>query len=82
MRRFAYTVGQTVLVEGVVTAVEEGRPFGAVTVRFDGTTDPSHLLDGVELVAPQVLVTPAPSVDVPMGYVTYEGFYPEEEDSK
>ena len=85
MNRFPYRPGDTVLVEGVVVAVEEGRPYGAVHVRFDGTTDPTHLVDGVEVIAPQVIVTPAPGVVLPTdydGYVTLEGFYPDEEDGE
>lgn len=76
--RFNYRPGDRVVVEGRVVAVEDGRPYGAVTVRFDEATDPSFLLDGVDVVVPQILVTPLPGVDVPSDYVAREGFYPEE----
>lgn len=55
--------GQRVLVEGVVVDWEFGRPYGAVTVAFPASTDPSHMLDGVEAVVPQNLCF-VPGVDV------------------
>lgn len=77
--------GQRVLVEGVVTAWEYGKPYGAVTVAFPTATDPSHLLDGVEAVVPQAVVFTEedvawtyPGVDVANDYTAAEGFYPEE----
>lgn len=71
--------GDRVIVEGRVLSVEEGQPYGAVTVRFDEATDPSYLLDGVEAVVPQVIVWPVPGVDVPQDYTAHEGYYEEDE---
>lgn len=79
MNRFPYHLGDRVLVEGTVVNVESGRPYGAVTVRFAEATDPSHLLDGVDIIAPQVLVHPIPGVDVPQDYTAQEGLYEEDE---
>lgn len=58
-----YAIGDRVLVEGVVTDWEFGRPFGAVTVKFEAATDPSGFQDGVEAVVPQILIY-TPGVDV------------------
>lgn len=66
--RADYIPGQRVLVEGTVVDWEYGRPFGAVTVRFEAATDPAHRLDGVTIVVPQILCSD-PGVDVP----NYEG---------
>lgn len=74
-----YRKGQKVLVEGTVIAWETGRPFGAVTVSFREATDPSHLLDGVEAVLPQVVVhtlgVEEPSDDDPYYGEQYYGSY-------
>ena len=83
IQRHDYRPGQRVLVEGTVLGYEQGTPFGAVVVRFAEATDPSYLLDGVDAILPQVLVHAADGVDVPgdiTGYVTSEGFYPEEDE--
>lgn len=75
-----YRLGQKVLVEGKVTGWEMGRPFGAVTVRFDEGTDPSFLLDGVDVVLPQVVVhvLDTSDVDEPYDdedYINYGSYY-------
>lgn len=78
-----YRVGERVLVEGTIVDWEYGKPYGAVTVRFEAATDPYYLLDGIDAVVPQAIVFAdfAPSVDVPDEYIDYtaeEGFYPDE----
>lgn len=77
-RRY-YRNGETVLVEGVVEKYDPTHPFGEVHVMFKTATDPSHLLDGVEVVLPQVAVhTLTPHAD--KLYDLDEGFYPPEDD--
>ena len=76
-QRRDYRKGERVLVEGTVVDWEWGVPFGAVTVRFEAATDPSHRLDGIDAVVPQAIVF-APRVDVPNDYIDYiseEGYY-------
>ena len=76
-----YRKGERVLVEGTIVDWEYGVPFGAVTVRFEAATDPSHRLDGIDAVVPQAIVFVPSSVDVPddyIDYITEEGFYPDE----
>ena len=78
-----YRKGERVLVEGTIVDWEYGVPFGAVTVRFEAATDPSHRLDGIDAVVPQAIVfaeADRDGVDVPVDYVTTEeeGFYPDE----
>lgn len=76
-----YDRDQLVLVEGRVVSYETGRPFGAVTVRFAEGTDPSFLLDGVDVVLPQALVHTLPDarVAVPSDYESEEGWYGDDE---
>lgn len=62
--RHVYLPGQTVLVEAEVVGYEWARPYGAVLVRFPGSTDPSHTLDGVEALLPQAMIHVV-GVDVP-----------------
>jgi len=74
-----YRKGERVLVEGTIVDWEYGKPFGAVTVRFEAATDPAHRLDGIDAVVPQAIVfTEWDDVDVPIDYITEEGFYPDE----
>ena len=79
-----YRKGERVLVEGTIVDWEYGVPFGAVTVRFEAATDPSHRLDGIDAVVPQAIVFAEADwdgVDVPVDYIDYtteEGYYPHE----
>ena len=57
-----FAVGSTVFVEAVVVAHAPGQPFGAVHVRVPGSTDPDHLLDGVEAIVPEPLAVPSAEV--------------------
>lgn len=78
--RHQYRPGTRILAEGVVTGYDWGEPFGAVRIMFPAATDPSHLLDGVEIIQPQALCF-IPGVDIPLGdYVAEEGFYEDVED--
>ena len=52
------SVGDAVLVEGVVTAVGGQSPTGTVAVNFPFATDPSWHLDGVDIIAPDLIVFP------------------------
>jgi len=76
-QRRDYRKGERVLVEGTIVDWEWGTPYGAVIVRFEAATDPSHRLDGIDAVVPQAIVF-APSVDVPDTYIEEEGYYPDE----
>lgn len=81
LTRTDYQPGQKVLVEAEVVSYDHGVPFGAVTVRFPEGTDPSFLLDGVDVVLPQVIVHPGVVVPVcsPDYSVIYDGYYPQED---
>lgn len=63
-----YWPGEPVLVEAEVVSFEEGQPYGAVTVNVPEATDPSHLLDGVQMIVPQVIVYSYAS-EVPEDYL-------------
>ena len=81
-QRRDYRVGERVLVEGTIVDWEYGKPYGAVTVHFCAATDPSHRLDGITAIVPQVIVfADWDGVDVPDDYIDYiaeEGYYPDE----
>lgn len=55
--RHEYAPGQRVLVEAEVVSYEWGQPYGAVSVIIREATDFSHMLDGVDAVVPQALVS-------------------------
>lgn len=59
-----YDVGKTVFVEAVVESYTPGKPFGAVTVRIPGSTDPDGVLDVVQAIVPEPLAIPSDEVEI------------------